>query len=155
MSHASHIVSTFNTPMGQLEVVHDEHFIYQSYFSNNSGLENTHPLSKHIQSELEAYFANPKHQFNLQYKPSGTAYQLKVWNALAQIPSGQTLSYGDVAHLLHSAPRAIGQACKRNPIALFIPCHRVVSANGIGGYMGSSAASTYKTFLLKHEGISF
>ena len=63
------------------------------------------------------------------------------------------MTYGELAHQLKSAPRAIGQACKRNPIALFIPCHRVVGQNNLGGFMGRLDLP-YKTALLQHEFIS-
>jgi methylated-DNA-[protein]-cysteine S-methyltransferase len=67
------------------------------------------------------------------------------------IPAGQTLTYGELSLKLQSSPRAIGQACKRNPIALFIPCHRVVGKKDLGGFMGDPEALLYKKLLLGHE----
>jgi len=71
---------------------------------------------------------------------------------LLVIPAGRTTTYGDLANKLQSSPRAIGQACKKNPLAIFIPCHRVVGKNNCGGYMGREDALPYKLALLQHEG---
>lgn len=145
------IVSVFTTPLGMFEVVHDEHFIFNSFFSQKSQANQNNHLADLIQSELKAYFTDPHHRFQLPLKPQGSAYQQKVWKALLVIPVGRTLTYGELAHKLQSAPRAIGQACKRNPLALFIPCHRIVGKSDLGGYMGNPAALSYKSFLLDHE----
>ncbi len=160
------IESRFETPAGCLSVQHDETFIYQSQFIENPCEENatlsqgflvrinsgpTSGFSKHIRKEIEAYFKNPSHRFQLQLSPLGTAFQKKVWNRLLVIPSGQVMTYGKLANSIDSSPRAIGQACKSNPLALFIPCHRVVGKSHLGGYMGCEHAITYKRALLKHE----
>ncbi|WP_230849037.1 methylated-DNA--[protein]-cysteine S-methyltransferase [Legionella saoudiensis] len=145
------IISTFSTPWGKLAVEFDEHFVYRSFFTQNSGPTISHPLSILIQHELESYIANPNHRFQLQLKPQGSTYLQKVLNALLVIPIGRTITYGELALTLQSSPRAVGQACKRNPLALFIPCHRVVGKHGLGGYMGSPDALHYKDALLAHE----
>ncbi len=148
------IVSTFNTPAGWLEVAYDEHYIYQAAFTD--GLTKKHnavssQLGDKIAAELKAYSVNPHHHFHLPLKPLGSTYQQKVWNALLVIPVGRTVTYGELATALQSSPRAIGQACKKNPLALFIPCHRVVGKNNQGGYMGRADALSYKVSLLGHE----
>ena len=109
--------------------------------------------TKHLANELEHYTQHPDHNFDLLFVPSGTPFQLRVWRALLAIPAGQSLSYGALATLLHTAPRAIGQACGANPLPLVIPCHRVVSANGLGGFMhaASGAPLDIKAWLLQHE----
>lgn len=145
------IESIFTSPWGMIEIVHDEHFIYNAAFTQKSGSPANTVFSHTIGKELTAYYTNPQHRFNIQLKPHGSVYQLKVWNALLVIPVGRTLTYGELAHQLQSSPRAIGQACKRNPLAIFIPCHRVVGKNNIGGYMGNPAALSYKEALLAHE----
>lgn len=111
-------------------------------------------LARQVCAQLEAYFADADFQFDLPLKFSGTAYQLKVWQALRDIPRGQVRTYGDLAALLHSSPRAIGQACGSNPIPIVIPCHRVVSKAGLGGFMhrADSGALDIKRWLLGHEG---
>jgi methylated-DNA-[protein]-cysteine S-methyltransferase len=149
------IVSTFKTPAGWLEVAYDEHYVYRAVFTDSPGTKiaraRGESLSLLIAEQLEAYAKNPHHRFQLPLKPLGSAYQQKVWNALLVIPVGRTMTYGEMATSLQSSPRAIGQACKTNPLALFIPCHRVVGKNNQGGYMGGTKALHYKLALLKHE----
>ena len=148
------IVSNFNTPAGWLEVAYDEHYIYRSIFVDTTDHPHTkprRPLGGLIQEQLDAYQQDPQHRFQLPLKPLGTPYQLKVWSALLVIPVGRTISYGELANILQSSPRPVGQACKNNPLALFIPCHRVVGKNNQGGYMGRIDALPFKLALLKHE----
>lgn len=145
------VVSFFTTPAGVIEVTHDAHYIYSASFSDRMGPTNDAPLTALIKNELAAYNTNPQHHFQLPLKPQGSVYQLKVWNALLVIPAGRTITYGELAQSLQSSPRAIGQACKRNPLVLFIPCHRVVGMHSIGGYMGNPEALQYKKALLEHE----
>jgi methylated-DNA-[protein]-cysteine S-methyltransferase len=147
------IVSAFNTPIGELEVMHDEQHIHRALFTKTV-FPKTKPTKfcSLIKNELECYFSNPFYRFQLSLKPHGTAYQQRVWNELLVIPVGRTLSYGELSARLQSSPRAVGQACKNNPLALFIPCHRVVGKNNVGGYMGQSQALSYKIALLEHEG---
>ena len=102
--------------------------------------------------QLEAYFADRREAFDLPLAPEGTAFQKRVWHALCQIPSQQTRSYGDIAKTLGQpgASRAVGLANARNPIAVIIPCHRVIGAGGnLTGYAGGV---TRKIWLLTHEG---
>jgi methylated-DNA-[protein]-cysteine S-methyltransferase len=150
------IVSTFTTPAGWLEVEYDEHYIYRAAFTENSSkstvaIEPKGQLGTLIAEQLDAYLHNPHHRFQLPLKPLGSPYQQKVWNALLVIPVGRTITYGELATKLQSSPRAIGQACKKNPLTLFIPCHRVVGKNDQGGYMGCVDALPYKLALLQHE----
>lgn len=153
--HQSHLLSIFNTPFGMLKISHDERFIYNSIFIESTdktiAVQTNTELVQQIHQELSAYFADAQYRFQLPIKPQGSPYQLKVYEALLKIPAGHPLTYGELSHTLQSAPRAIGQACKRNPIALFIPCHRVVGKNDIGGFMGSPTALHFKSALLNHE----
>ncbi|MEQ1591589.1 MAG: methylated-DNA--[protein]-cysteine S-methyltransferase [Thiobacillaceae bacterium] len=119
-----------------------------------------HPLTlhpdhraQHLAHELAHYARDPAHEFDLLFVPSGTPFQLRVWHALLAIPAGQTTTYGALAKQLKTAPRALGQACGANPLPILIPCHRVVSASGLGGFMhaSSGAALGIKTWLLAHE----
>jgi len=77
--------------------------------------------------ELESYLAVPEFRFSVALAPAGTAFQQRVWAALSNIPRGQSRTYGEVARVVGSAPRAVGQACGVNRIALIIPCHRAVT----------------------------
>jgi methylated-DNA-[protein]-cysteine S-methyltransferase len=110
-------------------------------------------LPLHIALEFDAYFKNPHHRWQLSLNIKGTAFQTKLWAALQQIPVGKTLSYGDLAAQLKSHPRAVGQACRANPLALVIPCHRVLAKQAVGGFMGNETgpAITIKNYLLNHE----
>ena len=147
------INSAFKTPFGWLDMTFDEHYIYRAVFTDNP-VEKPHGHSKQAQliiSELGNYTDNCNHRFQLPLKPQGSIFQQRVWNALLVIPVGRTVTYGELANNLQSSPRAIGQACKSNPLAIFIPCHRVVGKNSQGGYMGRADALCYKTSLLQHE----
>lgn len=111
-------------------------------------------LAEHACTQLSAYLADPKAGFDLPLAPAGTPFQRSVWRALAAIPCGQTLTYGELAKRLESAPRAVGQACAHNPYPLVVPCHRVVAADGgLGGF--AKARGGYrlgiKRWLLAHE----
>jgi methylated-DNA-[protein]-cysteine S-methyltransferase len=110
-------------------------------------------LSQHICTALEQYFADPAYIFDLPLNWVGTAHQLKVWHALTQLPVGHTATYGQLAQQLNSSPRAVGQACGANPLPIIVPCHRVVAAQGRGGFMHatSGAPLDYKAWLLSHE----
>ncbi|WP_018718933.1 methylated-DNA--[protein]-cysteine S-methyltransferase [Arhodomonas aquaeolei] len=102
-------------------------------------------------AQLDAYFAGDREGFDLALAPAGTAFQRRVWDALLAIPYGETASYGDVARRLGTpgAARAVGLANNRNPIAVIIPCHRVIGADGsLTGYGGGLER---KRWLLAHE----
>ncbi|MBX3283906.1 MAG: methylated-DNA--[protein]-cysteine S-methyltransferase [Actinobacteria bacterium] len=89
--------------------------------------------------QLEAYFAGDRHEFDLVLAPTGTDFQVSVWQALLEIPYGETRSYGQLAAHLGSpgASRAVGLANGRNPLAIVVPCHRVIGADGtLTGYAG-------------------
>lgn len=149
------IVSTFSTPIGWIEVRYDEHFIHNAIFVEKKTYQpSNNKTGIFIANEIDAYFSNPHHRFKLSLKPHGSLYQQRVWNELLVIPVGRTLTYGELANTLQSSPRAVGQACKKNPLALFIPCHRVVGKTSQGGYMGLTTALHYKIDLLNHETVT-
>jgi len=108
--------------------------------------------------EIARWLEDPDFRFSVALAPIGTPFRQRVWAALLTIPRGQSRTYGDVARLVGSAPRAVGQACGDNPIPLIIPCHRVVGANGaLGGFMhaGDGDPIAIKRWLLAHEGVRF
>ena len=111
-------------------------------------------LCAQLADELAHYWRDPAHVFRLPVRADGTSFQLRVWQVMLRIPSGQTLSYSQVAQQLGSAPRAVGGACGRNPLPIVIPCHRVVAAHDLGGFNQSRGESTLsiKRWLLQHEG---
>jgi methylated-DNA-[protein]-cysteine S-methyltransferase len=113
-------------------------------------------LAKEVAKQCKAYFKDPNYSFDLPMKPLGTTHQQKVWQSIRKIPLGEARTYGEIAGAIKSGPRAVGTACGANPFPLITPCHRVVSAQGIGGFMKENTPGLYrqiKTWLLKHEGV--
>ena len=122
---------------GHLTVVSDNHYIRKILFGKHELGEDVilapeHPLIKEACMQLVEYFNGQRISFDLPICPDGTDFQKSVWNGLLQIPYGQTWTYGQMAQYLNRprASRAVGGACHNNPIAIVIPCHRVVGANG-------------------------
>jgi methylated-DNA-[protein]-cysteine S-methyltransferase len=127
------------------------------------------PTSEHAQAptdaiaeracrQLERYLADPQFRFTVPLAPKGTVFRRRVWDALTTIPVGESRTYGEMARKLATAPRAVGGACGANPIALVIPCHRVVGSQGaLGGFMGVAQGDpiSIKRWLLEHEGYRF
>lgn len=103
--------------------------------------------------QLLRYLDNPDTPFTVPLQLTGTPHQLKVWRALAAIPRGTTRSYGELAAELKSCAQAVGQACGANPIPIIIPCHRVVSKTGLGGFARHTSGDpmSIKRWLLAHE----
>jgi methylated-DNA-[protein]-cysteine S-methyltransferase len=115
-------------------------------------------LAERACRQIERYLADPEFRFTLPLDPAGTAFMRRVWDAISAIPLGESRTYGELARRLHSAPRAVGGACGANPIALVIPCHRVVGTHGsLGGFMGKTEGEpiAIKRWLLAHEGYRF
>lgn len=111
-------------------------------------------LEKKITAQLQNYFADPQFKFDLPLQLKGTPFQQKVWQRLQKIPMGTTITYGELAAELKTSARAIGNACRTNPVPLVIPCHRIVAKNGLGGFSGKTSGPqlTMKKWLLAHEG---
>jgi len=112
---------------------------------------------RQAERQLDEYFKGRRRTFDLTLRPLGTPFQRAVWNALAQIDFGTTRSYGDIARSLGqpSAARAIGGAVGANPLAIVVPCHRVLAGNGrLTGFSGGDGIPT-KVSLLTLEGIEF
>ncbi|MEP0154639.1 methylated-DNA--[protein]-cysteine S-methyltransferase [Pseudophaeobacter sp.] len=101
--------------------------------------------------QLRAYFARELHRFDLPLHIAGSAFQQAVCAAMLAIPMGQTRTYGDISKELNIPPQPVGNACGANPIPVIIPCHRVLAAEGLGGFSGGTGIET-KIALLKHEG---
>jgi len=112
----------------------------------------TTPLLRRASLQLAEYFAGQRQAFDLPLAPQGSPFQQSVWRRMLMIPYGRVMTYGELAHAVGSAPRAVGGACGRNPIAIIIPCHRVVGGSGaLTGYSGAGGINT-KQFLLELEG---
>jgi methylated-DNA-[protein]-cysteine S-methyltransferase len=113
----------------------------------------TSAFARRVCRELRAYFVDSRHIMRLPLQLVGSVHQRRVWRALTRIPVGEVRSYGEIAKRLRSSARAVGGACRGNPIPIVVPCHRVVSASGLGGFMGrqSGSALGIKRWLLAHE----
>ena len=114
----------------------------------------TSPVAARAVAAIERYLDDPAYVFDLPLEPAGTPFQKAVWRAILAIRAGDARTYGALARDLESEPRAVGQACGSNPIALVIPCHRVTAAgNRLGGFMHSTGdhALDIKRWLLAHE----
>jgi methylated-DNA-[protein]-cysteine S-methyltransferase len=118
----------------------------------------TDAIAERACRQLERYLADPQFRFTVPLAPTGTAFRRRVWDALTSIPVGESRTYGEMARKLATAARAVGGACGANPIALVIPCHRVVGSQGsLGGFMGVTEGDpmAIKRWLLTHEGYRF
>lgn len=110
-------------------------------------------LAERAVRQLERYLEDPDARFDLPLLIEGTEFQRRLWDALCAIPRGRTLTYGEMARKLGGEARAVGQACGDNRLPIVIPCHRVVAADGIGGFSHSTSGYLIeaKRWLLMHE----
>lgn len=143
------INTTYRSPIGYLNIT-----ILEQVLTNlNWSAEQTftsHDHASHIHHALDNYFHTADLNQDI-FKPQGSTFQRKVWQRMITIPKGSTISYGQLAKELNTSARAIGQACKSNPILLFIPCHRVVAKTHLGGYISGTDHLDKKEWLLDHE----
>ncbi|ALA25916.1 cysteine methyltransferase [Piscirickettsia salmonis] len=163
--------SIIDSPIGPLAITTDQEALTQLCFASTTELQHDQQsqtnnlnetiiptLHKHVISELAHYFKHSNlasnQRFSVPIKLEGTQFQQRVWQALQNIPAGETLTYGELAKKLNTGPRAIGAACRTNPIPVIIPCHRVISKQGIGGFYGKTSGTflNIKAWLLQHEG---
>ncbi len=113
----------------------------------------TDPLAQAAVAALQRYSIDPRSEFDLPLQLDGTDFQRRVWRTLQGLKSGETVSYGELAARLGSGARAVGNACRRNPVPLIVPCHRVIAKNGLGGFAGDRDGgwTAIKRRLLEHE----
>ena len=151
-----------NTPVGRLLLACDDQGLRFLCFDQGQGISE-HQSEDEVWTEddgqldepvrqLQAYFRGERHEFDLPLAARGTAFQKKVWDALSEIPFGETMTYGEIAERIGqpSASRAVGLANGRNPISIVVPCHRVIGSNGrLVGFGGGLAR---KLTLLRLEG---
>jgi methylated-DNA-[protein]-cysteine S-methyltransferase len=136
--------STLTTPIGELLLTADDDGALTGVnlpdrHPDPAGWERDDELLADARRQLTEYFAGERTTFDLPLRPAGAPFQLRVWEALLRIPYGETASYGELARALGhpTAARAVGAANGRNPIAIVVPCHRVIGANGsLTGYAG-------------------
>ena len=153
MPHSYH--ACWRAPFAVIGVVTDGDYVTRIEFLSRRRKEISPrtPAAVLACEQLAAYVADADFKFTLPLSVEGTLHQMAVWRAMLQIPSGQTRTYGEVAQSIKSAPRAIGGACGANPVPIIIPCHRVVSKTGMGGFMGATEGDPLKikAWLLAHE----
>ena len=139
------------SPRGPLTIFEEEGTIVALDFGRAVDASET-PLLLQARDQLDAYFGRKRTDFQLPLAPLGSAFQRAVWDQMCAIPYGAAATYGDIAHTLGSAARAVGGACGANPIPIIIPCHRVIGAGGrVTGYSGGEGIET-KLALLRLEG---
>lgn len=146
------------SPLGELLAARDEHGLTALYLPTGKHAsivqapgERDNSAFDDVRLQLAEYFAGARREFVLPLNARGSAFQLRVWTALRQIPYGETASYGHTAAAIGAptAARAVGLANGQNPISIIVPCHRVIGANGaLTGYGGGIEA---KRWLLAHE----
>lgn len=150
--------SHYDSPVGQLLMVGDADNIHRIEFPTTprpvtleASWEPSASVFSTLTDELDAYFKGSLKKFSVTVAPDGSAFQLKVWDALLRIEYGQTCTYADIAKLIGkpTASRAVGSANGRNPVSIIIPCHRVIGSNGsLTDYAGGVGT---KQWLLSHE----
>lgn len=136
----------FDSPVGRLVLTESDGAIVAIGWGDGPAGEAT-PLLAEAARQLAAYFRGHRRRFDLPLRPRGSAHEQQVWAAMRQIPYGETRSYSDLARDVGSGPRAVGNACGRNPIPIIIPCHRVLAKHGIGGYSGGQGLPTKRRLL--------
>lgn len=145
------------SPVGTIEITGNERGIRSVLFVKGSPAVDpdaeVHPSLQDCHYQLHEYFAGRLKEFTVQLNLAGTDFQLKVWNELQRIPYGRTMSYLRLAETLadKNATRAVGSANGKNPVAIIVPCHRVIGHKGqLTGYAGGLWR---KEWLLRHEGV--
>ena len=140
----------YDFPIGSVGIAEENGKLCRVFFAAKESLAGFQkaetPLIKKAASQLKEYFARSRREFDLPLLLEGRAFSLSVWQALQTIPYGQTRSYGEVAVLAGNprAPRAVGRANNRNPIAIIVPCHRVIGRDGsLTGYAGGLDVKRY------------
>lgn len=148
-------VSVINTPVGRigLAAMNDRLQALDFVSLRTNLVAPATGVAREACNQLHDYFSNPDCLFSLDLLMGGTPFQKRVWRELVKIPSGKVKTYGEIAKRLHTSPRAVGNACRANPLPIIVPCHRVVASAGVGGYMGKTAGRRLeiKSWLLDHE----
>ena len=145
--------SILQTPIGAFRLVQEGSCLTRcTYLGDAPTVPAQTPLLHQAEQELVEYFAGARHQFTVPLQPQVTPFRARVLAALAAVPYGQTCTYGDLARAVGSpgASRAVGSAMRTNPLAIFLPCHRVLPASGGPGHY-SAGGSGRKEYLLRLE----
>ena len=139
-----------STPTGPFELIEEDGHLLSCSWRASDAADET-PLLRDVRAQIDAYFAGRLTAFDLPLRVRASDFQRAVCAEIAAIPFGYTKTYGELAKSLDAPPQAVGRGCGGNPIPLIIPCHRVLGADGLGGFSGGTGVET-KIWLLKHEG---
>lgn len=142
---------SFQSPLGPVTVTSKDGTAINDVSFAPATSSQSCAVTQQAKQQLMDYFNGRRQSFDLPLEPAGTAFQQQVWQALLSIEHGRTASYGEIAQTIRNpkAMRAVGMANSRNPIAIIIPCHRIIGANGtLTGYAGGLDK---KEWLLQHE----
>jgi len=146
-----------SSPIGKLGIqIHEDKLARIAFLPENTPeFATQNAYAHHVIQQLNAYFNNPRHSFDITITRKGTTFQTNVWNALEKIPSGKTFFYSEFATQLETGPRAIGSACRTNPTPVVVPCHRIIAKQTIGGFAGEISGDfiQIKQWLLQHESL--
>ena len=150
--------ASIKTPYAHLGIrIHDSRLVAIDFIQARQAIKPVDAEVADICKRLQRYLDGPVNSggSDIPCAIKGTAFQQKVWNALKKIPPGKTVTYGQLAKQLGTSARAVGNACRKNPIPVVVPCHRVVSSSGPGGYAGATCGDLvrFKTWLLQREGV--
>lgn len=140
---------SFDTPVGRLTVTEEAGALIALEWGG-SAADDT-PLLRRAQEQVQAYFDGTRQSFDLPLRVTASPFQSQVCDQMRAIPYGEIKRYGDLAKALGVPAQAVGQACGGNPLPILIPCHRVLSSTGLGGFSGGTGIET-KVALLKLEG---
>lgn len=144
------VTCRMDTPLGPLTLAADDACLRQVTWGAAAGSPGDTPLLAEARAQIAAYFDRRLTVFDLPVD-WGQGLNAGVRRAMAAIPFGQTLTYGQIARALGAPAQAVGQACGANPLPVVIPCHRVLGARGLGGFSAAGGVET-KVWLLRHEG---
>jgi methylated-DNA-[protein]-cysteine S-methyltransferase len=137
---------SIHSPVGDLTIFEESGGIVAIEWGWGAG-QGISPLLVRAKTALLDYFDGAKWPDDLPLAPHGTAYRQKVWQALQNIPAGETRTYIDIARIAGGSARSVGGANAKNPIPILIPCHRVVAVGGLGGYSGGDGLATKRRLL--------
>lgn len=156
MTH-DHFDAVFDSPVGRLGIVLEgERLRTLTFLDGRTGLvPAAGSAAQRARQAILRYLDAPEVLPTVSLASEGTPFQRRVWAALQAIPAGQVMTYGELAEQLKSGARAVGNACRRNPTPLAVPCHRVVPAKGLGGFAGHTTGRlvAVKRRLLAREGV--
>ena len=150
------VTYTFSSPIGIVRLTEEQEAITHIALTDHRDASSPSPLMCEAERQITEYLNGTRQQMDFAIRMEGTPFQLRVWQALKQIPYGSTRSYGELATLLGSpgASRAVGMACNKNPLLLIVPCHRVIGANGkLTGFACGLEVKRYLLLLEKRSSI--